>query len=178
MTPENLRDLYVQQLRDLRSTEKQLLDMLPTMAGKAQDASLQDALWEHLEEVRRHEHRLDKLFEDLEVSHNGQTCYAMKGIIREANNLISNASRIFGSAAPPEVLDAGLIAQAQRAVHYKVAVYGTVATYAELLERADDLKLLRQTLEEEKQMDAALTRVATELVNPAAQKLEQKTAKA
>ena len=168
MTPDNLRDLYVQQLRDLYSAEDQLIDALPKMAKKAGSQELQQAFEQHLEQTRRHKERLEQLFDKMDMSPSGQTCQAMKGLIKEAKDLISDANNLFGSDAPPEVLDAGLIAQAQRVEHYEISAYGTVATYAERLGRTADHDLLGQTLEEEKQTDELLNRVAETLVNPAA----------
>lgn len=168
MTPKNLEDLYVQQLRDLYSAESQLVDALPTMAEKATSPELKQAFQRHLDQTRRHKERLDELFDKLDVSPGGHTCQAMKGLIREAKDLISDASSLFSGDAPSEVLDAGLIAQAQRVEHYEISGYGTVATYAETLGRTADHDLLGQTLAEEKETDEKLNQIAEGLVNPAA----------
>lgn len=169
MTPKNLRDLYLHELRDLYSAESQLIEALPTMAKKASNAQLQDAFETHLAETRRQKERLEQIFQALDESPGGETCKAMKGLIKEAKDLISDASNFFGSDAPPEVLDAGLIAQAQRVEHYEIAAYGTVTTYAETLGRSEDHRLLSETLEEEKKTDGLLNRLAKDRINPAAQ---------
>ena len=168
MTPKNLNDLYVQQLRDLYSAESQLIDALPTMAKKATSSELEQAFERHLNQTRRHKERIEELFEKMDMSPSGQTCQAMKGLIKEAKDLISDASSLFGSDAPPEVLDTGLIAQAQRVEHYEISAYGTVATYAEMLGRTADHDLLGQTLAEEKETDEELNQIAERLTNPAA----------
>ena len=142
MTPKNLQDLYVHQLRDLYSAESQFVEALPTMAEEATSPELERAFGTHLEETRRQKERLEQIFDRLEASPGGQTCQAMKGLIKEAKDLISDASSFFGSDAPAAVLDAGLIAQAQRVEHYEISAYGTVATYAETLGRREDHRLL------------------------------------
>ena len=165
MTPKNLHDLYVYELRDLYSAEAQLVEALPTMAQKASDTELQEAFRSHLEETKGHVERLEQLFDRISESPRGQTCHGMKGLIKEATELISDAGKLFGSGAPPAVLDAGLITAAQRTEHYEIAGYGTVATYAEMLGRPEDHELLGQTLAEEKEADEKLKRIAKERVD-------------
>jgi ferritin-like metal-binding protein YciE len=168
MTPKNLEDLYIHELRDLYSAENQLIDALPTLAEKATNRELEQAFRMHLEETRRQKERLERLFEQRGMSPAGHTCHAMKGLIKEAKELISDASSFLGTSAPPEVLDAGLIAQAQRVEHYEIAGYGTAATYAEMLGFTEDHRLLSQTLEEEKNTDSKLNVLAKSMINPAA----------
>ena len=165
MTPKNLQDLYVHELRDLYSAESQLVDALPTMAEKASSPELQQAFRTHLEETKRQKERLERIFERMDERPSGQTCQGMKGLVKEAKDLISDADSFFGSDAPPEVLDAGLITAAQRVEHYEIAGYGAVATYAEMLGRQEDHDLLGQTLEEEKTTDEKLKRLAKESIN-------------
>lgn len=165
MTPRNLHDLYVHQLRDLYSAESQLIDALPRLTEKTSNPELQRAFRTHLEDTKRQRERLDRIFDRLDVSPGGQTCQGMKGLVKEANDLISDSTRFFGEDAPPEVLDAGLIPAAQRVEHYEIAGYGTVATYAEMLGRQEDHTLLTQTLEEEKRTDETLTQLAKRSVN-------------
>lgn len=168
MTPQNLRDLYKHQLRDLYSAESQLIEALPEMVDEATSPALKQAFRTHLEETMRQKERLDQIFSRLDENPGSQTCQGMKGLIKEAKHLISDATNFFGSDAPPEVLDAGLIMSAQRVEHYEIAGYGTVLTYAELLGRSEDQDLLRLTLEEEKEADETLTRIARDGVNLAA----------
>ena len=168
MTPDNLKDLYIQQLRDLYSAENQLLDALPKMEKKATNEELKEAFRTHLEQTRTQKQRLEQIFEKMNMSPSGETCKAMKGLIDEAEHFIKESKSLLGKDAPPEVLDAGLIAQAQRVEHYEISAYGTVASYAETLGRGDDHRLLGKTLDEEKHTDGLLNRLAKGLVNPAA----------
>ena len=168
MTPDNLKDLYVHQLRDLYSAESQLIDALPKMEKKATNKELQQAFQKHLAQTRTHKERLEEIFGALNVSPSGETCKAMKGLVSEAEHFIKESKSLLGKDAPPEVLDAGLIAQAQRVEHYEISAYGTVATYAEQLGRDEDHRLLGETLDEEKSTDGLLNRLAKNMINPAA----------
>lgn len=168
MTPRNLEDLYIHQLRDLYSSESQLVEALARMRAKATDERLERAFGEHLAETERQKDRLREIFERRGMSPSGVTCHATKGLIKEAEEHISEAKSFLGSDAPPEVLDASLIADAQRVEHYEIAGYGTVCTYAEMLGAQDDYRLLSETLAEEKAADDKLNHIAKELVNPAA----------
>lgn len=168
MTPKNLNDLYIHQLRDLYSAEKQLIDALPDMIEKSNHPDLKRAFEEHLNETKTQKNRLERVFDSLGESPSGETCQAMKGLIKEANDIISDTSSWLGSDSPDEVRDAGLIAAAQRVEHYEMAGYGTVCTYADRLGRSDEHSLLSETLEEEKQADSKLNTIAEEIVNPQA----------
>lgn len=168
MKPENLKELYIHQLRDIYSAETQLEEALPTMEKKATLPELKQAFKTHLEETKQQKKRLEEVFKMLDTSPKGATCQAMKGIVKEAKDFLDETHKIFGRDAPDEVVDAGLIAQAQRAEHYEITAYGTVASYAETLGRRQEKDLLGQTLEEEKRTDQKLTRLAEQLVNPAA----------
>lgn len=168
MTPKNLEDLYLHELRDLYSAESDLVKALPRMAEKATNPKLQKAFENHLEQTKRQRERLEQIFEKRNESPKGETCKAMKGLIAEAESFISDAKKMFGSDSPSSVLDAGLIAQAQRIEHYEISAYGTAATYAETLGHLDEHKLLAATLQEEKSTDQELNELAKSLVNPAA----------
>lgn len=168
MTPRNLEDLYVHELRDLYSAETDIIAALPRMAKKASNPELQKAFEAHLEQTKKHKERLEQIFERRDESPKGETCKAIKGLIAEAESFIGNAKKMFGSDSPSSVLDAGLIAQAQRIEHYEISAYGTAATYAETLGRLDDHKLLSATLQEEKNTDQDLNRLAKGMINPAA----------
>lgn len=161
MTLDSLRDLYVEQLRDLYNAENQLVEALPEMADNATHAELRQALESHLEETREHVERLEEVFDNLDEDPTGEMCEAMEGLIEEGNELLEKD-------ADDDVLDAGIIAAAQRVEHYEIAAYGTVVTYAEMLGRNDDQELLAETLNEEKQADEKLNRIAKQIVNPAA----------
>lgn len=168
MKPENLEQLYVMQLRDLFSAETQLIDALPIMEAKATHPALKDAFRLHLDQTRTHRDRLDQIFQMLNKRSGGEKCQAMEGLIKEANHFIKESGTLFGTDAPAEVVDAGLIAQAQRVEHYEIAAYGTVASYAKTLGRTQEKNLLGKTLEEEKSVDQTLSSLAERLVNPAA----------
>lgn len=161
MTLESLRDLYVEELRDLYNAEKQLVDALPEMVEHASHDELRRAFESHLEETREHVRRLEQIFDDLDQSPSGKKCEGMEGLIKEARSMLKQK-------ADEDVRDAGLITAAQRAEHYEIAAYGTVATYAEMLERKQDYKLLTETLDNEKEVDQKLNRIAKQIVNPAA----------
>jgi ferritin-like metal-binding protein YciE len=165
MTLNSLHDLYVHQLKDLYSAEKQLLDALPDMVRASTHDDLKQAFSEHLQQTKLQKDRLEKIGEALGEDLSGETCQAMKGLIKEGKEMIEQ------KAADP-VKDAGLITSAQRVEHYEIAGYGTVCTFAEMLGRTDDLELLRETLSEEKATDEKLNKLAKRTVDPAALKAQ------
>jgi ferritin-like metal-binding protein YciE len=162
MKLESLKDLYLEQLRDLYSAETQLIDALPKMAEAATAPDLRQAFTSHLGQTREHVARLETIFKKLDEKATGQTCQGMKGLIKEGEEMIKTR----GEA---EVRDAGLIAAAQRVEHYEIAGYGTVRTYSELLGEQEALKLLEKTLQEEEEADDKLTDIAESHVNAEAQ---------
>jgi ferritin-like metal-binding protein YciE len=153
MKLETLQNLFVEQLRDLYDGEQQITKALPKMIEKANHNDLKDALQEHLDVTREQIRRLDQIFNLLGEDASGETCKGMKGVISEGESLISDAK-------DASVLDAGIIASAQRVEHYEIAGYGTVRTYARLLGRNDIAELLQQTLDEEKEADQTLNEIA------------------
>ena len=158
MKLESLRDLYLEQLKDLYSAETQLVDALPKMADAASAPELKNAFREHLNQTRQHVERLEKIFQTLNESPKGETCEGMKGLVKEGDAMIKMKGE-------PEVIDAGLIAAAQRVEHYEIAGYGTVRTYAELLGEQESVRLLERTLQEEEETDEKLTEIAESRVN-------------
>ncbi|HVG07643.1 MAG TPA: ferritin-like domain-containing protein [Thermoanaerobaculia bacterium] len=158
MKLESLKDLYLEQLKDLYSAETQLLDALPKMADGASAADLKQAFSEHFRQTQEHVRRLERIFQALGENPKGHTCEGMKGLVREGEQMLQMKGE-------PAVLDAGLIAAAQRVEHYEIAGYGTVRTYAELLGHDDQVALLERTLDEEEQTDELLTRLAESHVN-------------
>jgi len=154
----SLMDLYVEELKDLYSAEKQLVKALPKMAKAATNDELASGFEDHLEETRGHVERLEAIFRGLKTSPTGKKCEAMEGLVAEGQDIIS-------SDADPEVMDAGLIAAAQKVEHYEIASYGTVRTYARLLGREGDVTLLQETLDEEGRTDKKLTKLAERLIN-------------
>ena len=158
MKMESLETLYVEELRDIYNAENQLLKALPKMAKAASSSELKRAFEEHLEQTQGHVERLEEIFEKLDKKPTGKTCKAMKGLIEEG-------SEIAKEDGEEHVLDAGLIAAAQKVEHYEMASYGTVRTWAEILGEEDAAELLQQTLDEEGETDKRLTELAEEIVN-------------
>lgn len=152
MANETLETLYIDELKDLYSAEQQLVKALPKIAKNAETPELSEAITNHLEETKNHVSRLEEVFQKLEESPKGKKCVGMEGLIKEGAEMIDEFEG--------KVLDAGLISAAQRVEHYEIAAYGTVCTFAELLGRSEDLELLKQTLEEEKQADEKLTELS------------------
>ena len=161
MEMESLRDLYVDELRDLLYAENQIIKALPKMAKKANSPDLQQAFENHLEETREHVERLNTIFENMGMKPRAKKCPGMEGIIKEGSDMLSED-------ADADVLDAGIIAAAQRVEHYEIASYGTVRTYANLLGKQNWAELLQQTLSEEKAADQKLNALA-EHINMEAQ---------
>ena len=158
MKLDSLQKLYVEELKDLYSAEKQLLKALPKMAKAATSPELKAAFPGHLEQTKGQVERLDRIFEALDKSPKGKKCKAMEGLVEEGAELI-------GEDADPDVLDAGLIAAAQKVEHYEIAGYGTVRTYAQLLGEEEAAGLLQQTLDEEAATDETLSQLAEGLIN-------------
>ncbi len=150
MEMESLRELFVDQLKDLYSAENQIVKALPKMIKAAESEELKSAFEEHLEQTKNQVERLETIFEELDVTPRGKKCVGMQAIIEEGKELM-------GEDAEPEVLDAGLIAAAQHVEHYEIAGYGCVRTYAQLLGMKNAVKLLQQTLDEEKETDELLS---------------------
>jgi ferritin-like metal-binding protein YciE len=161
MKLDSLENLFVHELKDLLSAEKQLVKALPKMAKGANSSALQSAIKEHLEQTKGHVERLEKIFGLLGKSPRAEHCKAMEGLVEEGADLLEEE----GSAT---VKDAALIGAAQRVEHYEIAAYGTTRTLAELLGHDEAVDLLQQTLDEEKATDEKLTELATSEINPEA----------
>jgi len=160
MSAENLNELFVEEVKDIYDAEKQLVKALPKMAKAAESEELRAAFKEHLEITKQHVGRLEELFKQLGMAARGKTCEGMKGLIEEGEQAIQEMEGT--------VLDAALIASAQKVEHYEIATYGTLATFAEVLDMQDAKDLLGQTLEEEKEADEKLTQIAGQ-INPEAE---------
>lgn len=156
MSASNLEELFLHQLKDTFDAEKQITKALPKLAKAASDDQLKAAFESHLEETRVQIGRLEQIYELLDKPARGKRCMGMQGLIEEGQEVIEEAS-------PPPVMDAGLIAAAQKVEHYEIAAYGTLATYAELLGMDESLTLLKQTLAEEKATDEKLSQLAAEI---------------
>ena len=161
MKLDNLRKLYVEELRDLYNAESQLVKALPKMAKGASSDQLKQAFEDHLQQTEGHVERLEEIFKGLDESPKGKTCKAMKGLVEEG-------SEILDKDGEDSVLDAGIIAAAQKVEHYEIAGYGTVRTFAELLGDGEAAELLQETLDEEGEANKLLNRLAQEIVNPEA----------
>jgi ferritin-like metal-binding protein YciE len=161
MKLDTLKKLYVEELRDVYSAEQQLLKALPKMAKGASSDELKQAFEEHLEQTKGHVERLEEIFETLDEKPTGKTCKAMKGLIEEGSEILKEDGE-------DSVLDAGIIAAAQKVEHYEMATYGTLRTWAELLNEDEAASLLQETLDEEAQADKTLNELATEVINPEA----------
>jgi len=161
MKLDTLEKLYISELRDLYSAENQLLKALPKMAKAASSNELQNAFNDHLEQTNGHVERLERIFEQLDETPKGKTCYGMKGLIEEG-------SEILGEDGEDSVLDAGIIVAAQKVEHYEIASYGSVRTFASLLGKNEAVNLLQSTLDEESEANELLNRLAEGIVNPEA----------
>lgn len=153
MEMKTLKELLVDELKDLYSAEKQITKALPKMAKTADSEQLKAAFKEHLAQTEEHVKRLEQIFEELDESPRGKKCKGMEGVLAEGKEIMEED-------AEPDVKDAGMIAAAQHVEHYEIAGYGCVRTYANLLGMKKAVKLLEKTLEEEKQTDQKLTKLA------------------
>lgn len=158
MSLDSLHALYVNELKDLYSAENQLLKALPKMSKKATAPELQAAFTDHLGVTRKQVERLEQIFAALDVSPRGRKCKAMEGLIEEGKEVLEDDGH-------PSVVDAALIACAQRVEHYEMAGYGCARTFATLLGYADAAALLQATLDEEGEADKKLTRLAETVIN-------------
>lgn len=158
MNMNSLKDLYVEQLKDLYSAEGQIIEALPQMARAVSHDELRNGMQMHLEQTRQQQQRLKDLFQELGQSPEGHECKAMRGLIEEGREVLQKGGE-------PDVLDAAIIAAQQRIEHYEIAGYGTVRTYAETLGDQRAVKTLQQTLDEEGQADKMLTQIAERVVN-------------
>ena len=155
---ESLQQLYLNELRDLMSAEHMILKALPKMAEKASHPGLKDGFRLHEQQTRQHVQRLEQVFSMIGTKAEEKECKGMKGIIEEGQDVMKEYS-------DSDVLDAALIAAAQRVEHYEIAAYGCVRTYANVLGFTRQEELLQQTLNEEGNMDHRLTQMADEVVN-------------
>ena len=164
--PEGLRELYIDELKDLYSAENQLVKALPKMAKAAAAAELRQGFEKHLKQTQGQVQRLEKIFQALGESPKGKKCKGMEGLIEEGSEAMEEDYE--GS-----VMDAALIGAAQRVEHYEIAGYGTVRSMAETLGEDDHVSLLEQTLEEEKETDQKLTEIAGQ-INTQANEIAEK----
>jgi ferritin-like metal-binding protein YciE len=164
--PEGLRELYVEELKDLYNAENQLVKALPKMAKAASSDELRQGFEEHLEQTKGHVQRLEKIFQALGESPKGKKCKGMEGLVEEGSEVMKED---FEGA----LMDAALIGAAQRVEHYEIAGYGTVCAFAEELGETEQNSLLNETLEEEKETDDKLTQLAQQINAQANEGAEQ-----
>jgi ferritin-like metal-binding protein YciE len=155
---KNMDDLFVHTLRDIYYAEKQILKALPDMIEKASDPQLKQGFQTHLRETENHVKRLEQVFQMAGQKPQGVDCPAIDGIIEEAQE-------VAGEVEQKSVLDAALIAAAQAVEHYEITRYGTLISWANQVGRSDCVRLLQQTLDEEKATDKKLTAMAEAQVN-------------
>jgi len=166
MPKDSLRELYVNELKDLYSAETQLVKALPKMAKASSNAELRQGFEEHLRQTSEHVSRLEHIFEMLGEKPTGKKCMGMEGLVKEGAETISEDYE-------DALMDAAIIGAAQRVEHYEIAGYGTVRAFAELLGESDHVSLLEQTLEEEKETDEKLTQLAEQINSEAAEGEEE-----
>jgi len=153
---QNLKKLYVDELKDLFSAENQLLKALPKMAKAASSDELRTGFEKHLEQTKVHVQRLEEIFESLDDRPKGKKCVGMEGLVKEGSEVMEEG---FEDA----VLDAGLIGAARRVEHYEIAAYSSVCEFASVLGQTKHASLLENTLAEEKQTDEKLSDLANEI---------------
>jgi ferritin-like metal-binding protein YciE len=156
MSISNLHNALVEELRDILNGEKQITRALKQMAKNANSEELAAAFEEHLEQTEGQVERLEKAFEALDLKPRGKHCAGIEGLIEEGKKLLEEE-------AEPEVLDAMLIAAAQKVEHYEIAAYGTLCTWADMLGLEEVARLLKETLAEEKETDEKLTELASQI---------------
>jgi len=153
-----LEEVLTDELKDIYSAENQLIKALPKMARAAESNDLRQAFEKHLEQTRLHAQRIEEICGDLKVKPGGKKCVGMEGLIEEGKEVLQ-------SDGEPEPLQAALIGAAQRVEHYEIAAYGTARAHAKQLGYMKAVDLLGQTLEEEKEADELLTKLAENRIN-------------
>jgi ferritin-like metal-binding protein YciE len=166
MQKDSLRQLYVNELKDLYNAEIQIVKALPKMAKASSNAELRQGFEEHLRQTSEQVSRLEQIFDMLGEKATGKKCLGMEGLVKEGAETMSEDYE-------GALMDAAIIGAAQRVEHYEIAGYGTVRAFAELLGENEQVSLLEQTLEEEKQTDAKLSQLAEEVNSQAGQGEEE-----
>lgn len=166
MKLNSLRDVFIHELKDLYSAEKQLTRALPKMAKAAANEELCAAFEEHTQQTEEHINRLEKILADLGESTRGDKCKGMEGLIAEGADIMDQDGL-------PEAIDALLVSAAQRVEHYEIAGYGSARTFAEMLGEEEAARILQQTLDEEVETDEKLTQLAESTVNSQADEAEE-----
>jgi ferritin-like metal-binding protein YciE len=163
---EGLRDLFVDELRDIYWAEKALVKALPMMAKNATTPMLASAIVTHLHETETHVERLEKIFSIFGEKAVAKKCDAMEGLLKEGEGILEDTE-------PGPVRDAGIILAAQKVEHYEIATYGTLVAFAGTLGELEAAELLKETLNEEKQADSTLTHAAYNNINFEAEQADE-----
>ena len=162
MSAKTLKDLFIDEVKDMYNAENQLTKALPQMAKKASSDKLREAFEEHLKETENQIKRLEDVFKRLDLEPKGKTCEAMKGLVNEGKEIMDEIKEL-------DVLDAGLISAAQKVEHYEIASYGTLINFSERLGLKKAGDLLKENLDEEYAADEKLTKIAESEVNKKAE---------
>jgi ferritin-like metal-binding protein YciE len=166
MALNSMQDLMIHKLQDIYDAENQALKAYPQIVGAVKSPELKQALEQHMEQTKNQVQRLEQIFQQIGEKPGGETCKGMQGLIQEGQKIIKEGG-------DPNVLDAAIIGAAQAIEHYEMAGYGTARTLAQQAGMTEAAKLLEQTLEEEKQTDAKLTKLAEQNVNQKAKQAGQ-----
>jgi ferritin-like metal-binding protein YciE len=158
MSLDSLQSLFLEELKDVYHAEKQLVKALPRLAKSANSPELKEAITAHLGETEGHVERIERIFQDLGQAARGKRCKGMEGLLEEGKEVMEEEGE-------PAVIDAALIAGAQRVEHYEIAAYGCLRAYAQLLGYDKAVKLLSETLAEEEAADQKLNAIAESTVN-------------
>ncbi|HEX6106849.1 MAG TPA: ferritin-like domain-containing protein [Gemmatimonadales bacterium] len=161
MALDSLQSLFLDELKDVYHAEKQLLRALPRLAKAATAPQLRQAFTQHLKETEGQVQRLERVFKELGQTPRGKKCEGMAGLVEEGKNIMEEDGE-------PAVIDAALIAAAQRVEHYEIAAYGCLRTYAQLLGLRNAEQLLQENLDEEEAADEKLNALAEGGINQAA----------
>lgn len=161
MSLDSLEKLFLEELKDVYNAEKQILRALPRMAKAAESPQLAQAFTQHLGETKGQVQRLERIFKELGQTARGKKCKGMEGLLEEGKEVLEEEGE-------PAVIDAALIASAQRVEHYEIAAYGCLRAYASLLGYSEAERLLQQTLKEEEAADQKLSRLSESGINQAA----------
>lgn len=162
---KTLKQLFEDGLKDIYSAEKQLTEALPKMAKACENEELEEAFEHHLKQTKKHVERLEKVFDKLGIDKDGETCEAMKGLIKEGDEIIEKY-------AESPVRDSALIIGAQKIEHYEIASYGSLCELADVLGMGKVADLLGRTLDEEKETDDLLSEIAQD-VNDEAYEMDE-----
>ncbi len=153
MTKENMKDLFIEELKDILDGEHQITKGLPNLIKASDSLELKDALTHHLKETDGHIDRLNKIFSLLKIEPEATSCKAMKGLIAECDAVVKEFSK-------SALRDAAIIAKAQRIEHYEIATYGTLKSFATELGLTEIVALLKTNLDQESAADKKLTKIA------------------